>query len=120
MTSPAQCPICDRNIKIRRDGLFYLHGPSDNQCVGSYRTPADAASLILPPLTDEQLDLMRECYRVGDWRPIELEFGIRFPQYRIYAATPEEELARMIETVRSTIVTLVDISTSRDARGCVA
>jgi hypothetical protein len=102
------------------NGTFRQHGPRSNQCLGTYRTPESAATLILPIRTDEQLDMMRECRRVGDWRPIELEFGIRFPQYRICAATPEEELATMIETVRSTIVTLVTISTSRNARGCVA
>jgi hypothetical protein len=54
--------------------------------------------------------MLRECYRTGDWRPIEIEFGLTFPQYRIYAATPEEELAKLIDTVRATITTLVELS----------
>lgn len=116
----AECAVCQRHISLLGNGTFRQHGPKRNQCLGTYRTPQSTATLILPPLTDDQTYMMRECWRVGDWRPIELEFGIRFPQYRIYAATPEEELARMIETVRSTIVTLVTISTSRNARGCVA
>jgi len=44
---------------------------------------------ILPPLTDEQLDMFRNCWRVGDWRPIELEFGIVCPQYNLRGRTPE-------------------------------
>jgi hypothetical protein len=116
----AECPVCQRRISLLSDGTFRWHGPKHDPCLGVCRTPESAATLVLPPLTDDQLDLMRECHRVGDWRPIELEFGIRVPQYQICAATPEEELARMVETVRSTIVTLVNISTSRGARGCMA
>jgi len=116
----AECAVCQRPISLLSNGTFRRHGPKANQCLGTCRTPESATTLILPPLTDDQLAMMRHCYRVGDWRPIELEFGIRFPQYRIYATTLEEELARMIETIRSTIVTLVTLSTSRNARGCVA
>jgi hypothetical protein len=99
------CPICGRYIKQLAHGEFRQHGPRSTPCLGSRRTPAGAATLILPSLADDQLDMMRECYRIGDWRPIEIEFGITFPQYLIYAPTPEAELAKLVETVRSTITT---------------
>jgi hypothetical protein len=84
--------------------------PKRDQCLGTYRTPESAARLILPPLTDDQLAMMRECWRIGYWRPIEIEFGITFPEYLIYAPTPEAELAKLTETVRSTITTLLELS----------
>ena len=115
-TGSAKCPICERYISLRRDGTFRQHGPLRDQCLGTYRTPEGAATLILSPLTDCQLDMMRECYRIGDWRPIELEFGITFPQYLIYAPTPEGELEKLIETVRSTIARLVELSKSHAER----
>jgi hypothetical protein len=106
----AECAVCQRHISLLSDGTFRQHGPKRNQCLGTYRTPEDAASLILRPLTDDQLDLMRECYRIGDWRPIELEFGIAFPHYVIRGSTPDDELAYLIHTVRVAISSLVDIS----------
>ena len=72
--------------------------------------PLGAATLVLSPLSDSQLAMMRECYRVGDWRPIELEFGIVFPQYLIRGSTPHDELAYLIHMVRVGITSLVDIS----------
>jgi hypothetical protein len=70
----------------------------------------------LPPLTDDQLAMMRECYRIGDWRPIELEFGIVFPQYLIHGSTPDDELAYLIHMVRAGITSLVDISKAHTDR----
>jgi hypothetical protein len=104
------CPICGRYIKQLAHGEFRQHGPQSNPCLGSRRTPEDTATLILPPLTDDQLAMMRECYRIGDWRPIELEFGIVFPQYLIRGSTPDGELAYLIHMVRVGITSLVDIS----------
>jgi hypothetical protein len=112
----ADCPICGRYITLLRDGTFRRHGPQRHQCLGTYRTPEDAATLILPPPTDDQLAMMRECYRVGDWRPIELEFGIVFPQYLIRGSTPDDELAYLIHMVRVAITALVDISTAHAGR----
>jgi hypothetical protein len=109
-TRSAECPLCQRHISLLRDGTFRQHGPKSDQCLGTYRTPESAARLILPPLADHQLAMMRECWRIGDWRPIEIEFGIKFPQYLICAPTPEAELAKLIDTVRSTITTLVELS----------
>ena len=104
------CPVCERDIALQGDGTFHPHGPRCFQCLGSCRTATDAATLILPPLTDDRLALMRECYRVGDWRPIELEFGIVFPQYVIRGSTPDDELAYLIRMVRVAITSLVYIS----------
>jgi hypothetical protein len=104
------CPICGRYIKQLAHGEFRQHGPQSNPCLGSRRTPEDTATLILPPLTDDQLAMMRECYRVGDWRPIELEFGIVFPQCFMRGSTPDDELAYLIRRVRVAITSLVDIS----------
>jgi hypothetical protein len=114
----AECAVCQRQISLLGNGTFRQHGPKRNQCLGTYRTPQSTATLILPPLTDDQTNMMRECWRVGDWRPIELEFGITFPQYNVYAATPEAELAKMIETVRETITALVALSHRAHADGC--
>jgi hypothetical protein len=105
----AECPLCGRFITLA-SGAFRQHGPKTASCLGSHRTPKDAATLVLPPLTDDQLALMRECYRVGDWRPLELEFGIIFPQYVIRGSTPDDELAYLIRMVRVAITSLVDIS----------
>ncbi|ODQ99994.1 hypothetical protein AWC25_07365 [Mycobacterium sherrisii] len=60
--------------------------------------------------------MMRECRRIGDWRPIEIEFGIVFPQYHIRASTPEDELAYLIHRVRLVISSLVDISEAQANR----
>jgi hypothetical protein len=106
----AECPLCQRRISLLRDGTFRQHGPKRDQCLGTYRTPESAATLVLPPLTVGQLDMMRECYRIGDWRPIEIEFGIAFPQYLIRASTLDDELAYLIRMVRFAINSLVDMS----------
>lgn len=112
----ADCPICGRYITLLSDGTFRQHGPKRDQCLGTYRTPDGAATLVLPHLTDDQLAMMRECYRVGDWRPIELEFGIVFPQYLIHGSTPDDELAYLIRMVRVGITSLVDISAAHADR----
>jgi hypothetical protein len=106
----AECAVCQRNITLMLDGTFRQHGPRCNPCLGSRSTPEEAATFILPPLTESQLNMMRECYRIGDWRPIEIEFGIVFPQYLIRGSTPDDELAYLIRTVRVAITSLVDIS----------
>ena len=106
----AECAVCQRPISLLGNGAFRQHGPKSAPCLGSHRTPEDAATLVLPPLSDSQLAMMRECYRVGDWRPIELEFGIVFPQYDIRGSTPDDELAYLIHMVRVAITSLVDIS----------
>jgi hypothetical protein len=106
----AECPLCQRHISQLRDGTFRQHGPKSDQCLGTYRTPESDATLILPPLTEDQLAMMSECYRIGDWRPIELEFGIVFPQYLIRGSTPDDELAYLIRMIRVGITSLVDIS----------
>jgi hypothetical protein len=71
---------------------------------------------ILPPLSDEQTEMLRHCWRVGDWRPIELEFGIVCPQYSVQGRTPEEELAELVADVRQWIRTLIELSRSHAAR----
>jgi hypothetical protein len=111
-----ECAVCQRHISLLSNGTFRQHGPKSGQCLGTYRTPESAATLILPPLTEEQLDMMRECWRIGDWRPIELEFDIACPQYRLPGRTPEEELADLIADVRRWIRTLVELSRSHAAR----
>lgn len=117
MSAPygSDCPICGRFITLTSK-VFRQHGPKDGPCLGSRRTPQDAARLILPALTDTQLAMMRECYRVGDWRPIEIEFGIVFPQYRICKSTPEDELAYLIKMVRFVITSLVETSEAHAER----
>jgi hypothetical protein len=104
------CAVCERRITLMRDGAFRRHGPCASPCMGSRYTPGDAETLILPPLTDSQLTMMRDCYRIGDWRPIEIEFGITFPQYLIRASTLDDELAYLIRVVRFAIRSLVDMS----------
>ena len=112
----AECPLCQRHISLLRDGTFRQHGPKSDQCPGTYRTPESAATLILPPLTEDQLAMMSECWRIGDWRPVELEFGIVCPQYNLQGKTPEEELAGLIDDARQWISTLVELSRSHAAR----
>ena len=112
----AECAVCQRHISLLSNGRFQQRGPKRDQCLGTYRTPQSAATLILPALSDAQLDMMRECWRVGDWRPIELEFGIACPQYNLRGTTPEEELADLIADVRHWISILVDLSRSHAAR----
>ncbi|MDT5347065.1 MAG: hypothetical protein QOH91_352 [Mycobacterium sp.] len=112
----AECPLCQRHISLLRDGTFRQHGPKSDQCLGTYRTPESAATLILPPLNEDQLAIMSECWRIGDWRPIELEFGIVCPQYNPRGRTPEDELAALIDDVRQWISTLVELSRSHAAR----
>jgi hypothetical protein len=106
----AERAVCQRRISLLGNGTFRQHGPKRNQCLPTYRTPESATTLILPPLTGDQLAMMRECYRIGDWRPIELDFGIVFPQYLIRGSTPDDELAYLIRMVRVAITSLVDIS----------
>jgi hypothetical protein len=60
--------------------------------------------------------MFRRCSRVGDWRPIELEFGIVCPQYNLAGRTPEEELADLISDARHWIGTVVELSRSHAAR----
>ncbi len=110
------CPICGRYIKQLAHGEFRQQCPRSTPCLGSRRTPAGAATLILPPPSDDQLAMMRECYRIGDWRPIELEFGIVFPHYVICGSTPDDELALLIHMVRVGITSLVDISAANADR----
>jgi hypothetical protein len=112
----AECPLCQRHISFLRDDTFRPHGPKSDQCLATYHTPESAAKLILPPLTDDQHALMRECWRIGDWRPIEIEFGIVCPQYNLQGKTPEEQLAGLIDGVRQWISTLVELSRSHAAR----
>ncbi|MGO9157835.1 hypothetical protein [Mycobacterium sp.] len=112
----AECPLCQRHISLLRDGTFRQHGPKSDQCLGTYRTPESAATLILPPLNEDQLAMMSECWRIGDWRPIELEFGIVCPQYNLQGRTPEEELGELIGGVRQWISTLVELAHSHAAR----
>jgi hypothetical protein len=106
----SKCPACDRWICLSSDGRFRLHGPRVAPCLSVHLTPDQVANIVLPPLTDEQLDMMRDCYRVGDWRPVELEFGIRMPQYILSGRTPEEELADLLNDVRRWLDTLVELS----------
>lgn len=114
--SRAKCPICERHMATFAAGDFREHGPRDNPCLGSRRTPAQAETYILPPLTDHQVDLLRNCWRVGDWRPVEMEFGITMPQYNLHGATLEEELADLINDARKWINTLVMLSKSHAER----
>jgi hypothetical protein len=114
----AKC-VCDRWITLRADGTFRPHGPQASPCIGVYSTPEEAARLILPPLTDEQLSMMRECYRVGDWRPIETEFGVRCLHYSL-SGTEDDALAELIDDVRRWITTLVDLSRKHDQQGVPA
>lgn len=112
----AECAICGRHITLLRDGTFRPHGPRNRPCLGSHQTPESTKRYILPPLTDEQMDMFRNCWRVGDWRPIELEFGIVCPQDNLRGRTPEDELAALIDEVRQWISTLVELSRSHAAR----
>jgi hypothetical protein len=112
----AECAVCQRHITLLRDGTFRPHGPRKRPCLGSQRMPEEVKRHILPPLTDEQMDMFRNCWRVGDWRPIELEFGIAWPQYHLRGRTPEEELADLIDDVRHWISTLFELSRSHAAR----
>ena len=96
------------------NGTFRQHGPKRNQCLGTYRTPESAATLILPPLTDDQLDLMWSACAIGDWRPIELEFG-SYSRSTSYAGRRQTtKLAHLIHMVRVGITSLVDVC--RDPR----
>jgi hypothetical protein len=112
----AECPMCQRCITLGRGGVFRQHGRNKAPCLGSRRTPEGAATLILPPLTGDQLAMIRECYRVGDWRPIELEFGIVFPSYVVGASTLDDELVELIRTVRYAITALVEASKAHASR----
>jgi hypothetical protein len=115
MTS-AICPICERSLAVSGANRFRSHGPRNRPCLGSHLSPEDAERYILPPLTDEQTELFRRCWRIGDWRPIELEYNIVCPQYNLRGWTPEQELADLIADVRHWISTLVELSHSHAAR----
>lgn len=105
---------CNRWITLRLDGTFYPHGPLAAPCLGVGCTPEQAARLVLPALTEAQLDMMRECWRIGDWRPIELEFGIEYPLLDPKASTHEEALAEMVGSTRRWIEGLIELSRSHE------
>ncbi|MBI3217602.1 MAG: hypothetical protein HYZ38_27640 [Mycobacterium sp.] len=111
----AKCPICDRWITLKANGTFRSHGPQAAPCIAVCSTPEDAARLILPPLSSDQLDMMRECYRIGDWRPIEIEFGIKCLHYNL-GGTEDDALAELIDDVRHWIAALVRLSQVRAER----
>lgn len=112
----ATCAICQRNLVVSTTNRFRPHGPRNRPCTGSYLPPEESKRYILPPLTDEQSEMFRHCWRIGDWRPIELEFGIVCPQYNLQGRTPEEELGELIDDVRQWVSTLVELSRSHAAR----
>lgn len=104
------CAVCGRRITLRADGTLRNHGPQVSPCLGVNHTPDAAARLILPPLSPAQLDMIRDCWRVGDWRPIELEFGITCQHFELSASTYEEALAEMVNDTRRWIERLIELS----------
>ena len=104
------CPICQRRMATFAGGDFRVHGPQSRPCLGSRRTPSQAERYILSPLNDRQSTMFRQCWSSGDWRPVELEFGIVCPQYTLIASTPEGELAELICDVRNWLELLVELS----------
>lgn len=70
------CPVCGREVAVNQAGRFHHHGPMDERCLSSGMTPEIAANFNLPPLTAAQLELFRRCWRVGDVKPVEEEFGV--------------------------------------------
>ncbi len=95
-----------------RTGAFLPHGPRTQPCFGSGRTPEEVAEWVpvLPPLTDAQIELFRACWRVSDWRPIELEYGMKAPKFRTRGDTVDAELANMMADVRDWLESLVAVS----------
>lgn len=110
MIERATCPVCTRNIPlIVATGEFRIHGPRHDRCLGSRRTPEAAGMYVLSP-TERQWELIHECWRVGDVRPIEREFGIayRHPPSFYYCQSVESELAEMICDAQNWIATLAE------------
>ncbi len=112
----AHCALCGRHVALFTTGTFRMHGPRNAPCTGSGLNPDEADQSILRNVTSDQLEVMREAYRTADWRPVELEFGIRFPQYRLHGNTPEDELADLVRHVRNWLETLVQCSPAMDRR----
>ena len=78
-TQRAICPVCEREVTLLSgSGEFRCHGPRHDRCHGSRRTLEQAKRYLVSNLTPRQRELMMECWRVGDWRPIEIEFGIDY------------------------------------------
>lgn len=112
-----KCAFCNRLVSLfTNTGAFRMHGPRKSPCPGSLLSPGEADRQILHDVTEYQLAVMRESYRTGDWRPVELEFGIRFPQYTLHGVTPEEELAHLIDHCRNWLETIVQHSPVVDRR----
>jgi hypothetical protein len=118
-TQRAICPVCEREVNLLSgSGDFRCHGPRRDRCHGSRRTPEQAKRYLVSNLTPRQRELMMECWRVGDWRPIEIEFGIDYAQPRWFAcnASPEEELAVMTQSARRWIDTLAKRANATEGR----
>ncbi|MGD9621250.1 MAG: hypothetical protein AB7G47_21455 [Mycolicibacterium sp.] len=81
-----------------------------------YHTPEAAERLYIGPLTEDRIELLRECWRIGDHRPVEIAFGIRCHHYRPVGVTPEEQLADIINDVRGWISALVEYAVQRADR----
>ncbi|CKH13185.1 hypothetical protein PXH78_09315 [Mycolicibacterium smegmatis] len=109
----AVCPVCDRRIKLTRAGCFHRHGPEPYICMGSGHSPEVAARYNLPPLSEDQLELFRQCWRTGDPRPVEDEFGITCWKVGRYACDRfdfDGMLAEMIKFNRKWIELLIERS----------
>ena len=80
---------------------------------------------MIPAPTESQAAMIRECWRVGDWRPLELEFGVDIGTLIAsgYEAPQGEsidaELAAFIRYVRYIIDAIVLLSNAAAQRGYV-
>jgi hypothetical protein len=115
----ATCPVCQRAVALPSgSGGFRPHGPRADPCRGSRRTVEQAEQYRLSALTGDQWELMRHCWEIGDIRPIELMFGITYPQPRYFCtdASIEVELAAMIRCGRRWIEALANRAKQTDRR----
>ncbi|WP_197381255.1 hypothetical protein [Mycolicibacterium mengxianglii] len=111
------CPICGRDTALHPTaGQFRPHGSVANRCPGSRRTPEEAGRYCISDITTEQWEVMRDCYRRGDVRPVELMFGITYdqPTHFVCDGTPEDELAAMVGLARQWINKLALVAQQRN------
>ncbi len=105
--------MCRRVVGLWERGDFRTHGPKNNRCIGSRRTPEQAARYILPVLTSEQMDVFRSCWLIGDPIPVVKAFGVEPPFYWRKGRTLDEELAWLVQSTRDWLQTLVSLSNER-------
>lgn len=73
-----KCPTCDKWVSLSQgNGRYRHHGPRRNPCPTSGRTLDEVA----PTVTAVQMAALRDCWRIGDVKPVEDWLGEQCPPY---------------------------------------